>query len=138
MKTINYLKSDTCYKDYKEAFPDDTNFQNEKLLNAQNSIKEMSISAEEATWCIFNDKRVTSGRKTPYEVAKTILENRKKRLSYYNPKDPSQVTMTKSLILPIIIIVAGIASLVGGIISAVKAIKRYKDMKEQEKGWENE
>lgn len=57
---------------------------------------------------------------------------------YYNPKDPSQVTMTKSLILPIIIIVAGIASLVGGIISAVKAIKRYKDMKEQEKGWENE
>ena len=59
-----------------------------KLLNAQNSIKEMSISAEEATWCIFNDKRVTSGRKTPYEVAKTILENRKKRLSYYNPKDP--------------------------------------------------
>ena len=59
-----------------------------KLLNAQNSIKEMSISAEEATWCVFNDKRVTSGRKTPYEVAKTILENRKKRLSYYNPKDP--------------------------------------------------
>lgn len=59
-----------------------------KLLNAQNSIKEMSISAEEATWCIFNDKRVTSGRKSPYEVAKTILENRKKRLNYYNPKDP--------------------------------------------------
>ena len=58
-----------------------------KLLDAQNSKKEMSISAEEATWCVFNDKRVTSGRKTPYEVAKTILENRNKRLSYYNPKD---------------------------------------------------
>ena len=39
MKTINYLKSDTCYKDYKEAFPDDTKNHNEKLLNAQNDEK---------------------------------------------------------------------------------------------------
>ena len=56
---------------------------------------------------------------------------------YYNPNDPSQVTMTISMILPIAIIVAGIAALVGGIISGVNSFKKYKKMKEQEKGWAN-
>ena len=56
---------------------------------------------------------------------------------YYNPKDPSQVTMSKSLILPIVIIASGVIALTGGIISATKAIKRYKKMNEQEKGWSN-
>lgn len=57
---------------------------------------------------------------------------------YYNPKDPNQITQTKSLILPIVIIVAGIASLAGGIISAVNAVKCHKKMKEQERSWANE
>ena len=57
---------------------------------------------------------------------------------YYNPKNPSQITQSKSLILPIVLIVAGIASLVGGIISGLNAIKRYKKMKEQERSWANE
>ena len=56
---------------------------------------------------------------------------------YYNPKNPKEITQIKSLVLPLIIIAAGIASLVGGIISATRAIKRYKQMKEQEKGWNN-
>ena len=57
---------------------------------------------------------------------------------YYNPEDPSQITQTKSLILPIVIIATGLASLVGGIMSGLNAIKRYKKMKEQERGWNNE
>ena len=57
---------------------------------------------------------------------------------YYNPKDPNQITQTKSLILPTVIIVAGIASLTGGIISAINAVKRHKNMKEQERSWANE
>ena len=57
---------------------------------------------------------------------------------YYNPKDPNQITQTNSLILPSVIIFAGIASLVGGIISAVNAVKRHKKMKEQERSWANE
>ena len=57
---------------------------------------------------------------------------------YYNPENPNEITQTKSLILPLIIILVGIASLVGGIISAVNAVKRHKKMKEQEKGWTNE
>lgn len=56
---------------------------------------------------------------------------------YYNPTDPSQITQTKSMILPIVIIAVGVAALVGGIVSGMNAIKRYKKMKEQEKGWAN-
>ena len=58
-----------------------------KLLSASDDTKEMSISAEEATYCIFNDIRVTCGEKTPKEVAQTILKNRKEKLKYYNSKD---------------------------------------------------
>ncbi len=58
-----------------------------KLLAKNDSEKEMSISAEEATYCIFNDIRVTSGSVSPKTVAQTILDNRKKKLKYYNRKD---------------------------------------------------
>ena len=58
-----------------------------KLLAKDGSEKEMSISAEEATYCIFNDIRVTSGSISPKTVAQTILDNRKQKLKYYNKKD---------------------------------------------------
>lgn len=58
------------------------------ILAQQGKEKEMSISAEEATYCIFNDLRVTSGKRTPKEVAELILANRYDNLKYYNPKDP--------------------------------------------------
>ena len=57
---------------------------------------------------------------------------------YYNPEDPSQITQTKSLILPIVFVIAGIVSLVGGMVSGLNAIKRVKKMKEQERSWANE
>lgn len=56
---------------------------------------------------------------------------------YYNPDDPTKITQTKSLIIPIIIIVAGIASLIGGVISAINAYKKHQKMKAQEKEWSN-
>ena len=56
---------------------------------------------------------------------------------YYNPKKPTEVTTTKSLILPIIITVGGVAALVGGIISANNAIKKHKNMKKQEEEWKD-
>ncbi len=57
------------------------------ILNEQDSSKEMSMSAEEATYCIFNDVRVTSGAISATEIAQTILNNRKSKVKYYNPKD---------------------------------------------------
>lgn len=59
-----------------------------EILPSLGSEKEMSISDEEATYCIFNDLQVTTGKRTPKEVAQIILDNRKKKLSYYNSKDP--------------------------------------------------
>lgn len=54
---------------------------------------------------------------------------------YYNPSDPTQITMSKSLLLPIAIMAAGIAALAGGVVSAINAFKRIKKMKDQEKEW---
>lgn len=50
--------------------------------------KEMSLSAEEATYCIFDDTRVTSGQTSIRKIATLILNNRKQKVKYYNPKDP--------------------------------------------------
>lgn len=66
-----------------------------KVLMAGNAIfaasgieKEMSISDEEATYCIFNDLQVTTGKRSPHEVAEIILSNRKDKIYYYDKKDP--------------------------------------------------
>lgn len=60
-----------------------------QILAQQNKAKEMSISKEECTYCIFNDIRVTSGRISPKQVALNILDNRKRKLKYYNRQDPN-------------------------------------------------
>ena len=64
-----------------------------KMLAKNNLEKEMSISAEEATYCIFNDIRVTSGSVSPKAVAQTILDNRKENLKYYNRKDKNILSL---------------------------------------------
>ena len=56
---------------------------------------------------------------------------------YYNPKNPNQITQSKSMIIPIVLVIGGIASLIGGIASGVNAYKRYKKMKNQEEEWNN-
>ena len=57
---------------------------------------------------------------------------------YYDPADPNQITQTKSLIIPLVIIAAGIGACVAGIVSGVNAIRRYNNMKAQEREWTNE
>ncbi len=66
------------------------------ILSEQDSSKEMSMSAEEATYCIFNDIRVTSGVVSANEIAQTILNNRKNKIKYYNPKDKKICSLTGS------------------------------------------
>lgn len=60
-----------------------------EILASKGSMKEMAISDEEATYCILNDLQVTTGKRTPREVAQLILDNRKNKLHYYNKKDPN-------------------------------------------------
>lgn len=64
------------------------------ILSEQGSSKEMSLSAEEATYCIFNDIRVTSGDVSANEIAQIILNNRKNKVKYYNPKDKKIRSLT--------------------------------------------
>lgn len=59
------------------------------IYSERGQIKEMIISAEEATYCIFNDIRVTSGEVSPMQIAMTIISNREKGLKYYDKKDPN-------------------------------------------------
>ena len=65
-----------------------------EILSAQNSTKEMSMSAEEATYCIFNDLRVTKGSVSVKKIAQNILNNRKGKIKYYNPKDKNLLSLT--------------------------------------------
>ncbi len=80
-------------KDIKEIIDRNIRFKPARtiiqVLMAGNEINsnEMSISAEEATYCIFNDIRVTRGNASAQDVAKTILLNRKNKLKYYDIKD---------------------------------------------------
>lgn len=67
-----------------------------KILSSDGDSREMSISAEEATYCVFNDIRFTNGTISPHDVAKTILENRTNKLKYYNPSDSQSKSLTGS------------------------------------------
>lgn len=57
------------------------------ILSQEGKISEMSVNAEEVTYCIFNDLRATRGERSPKEIATIILSNRKKKLKYYNKYD---------------------------------------------------
>ena len=56
---------------------------------------------------------------------------------YYNPNDPSRITQSKSMVIPVVITLGGIVAFVGGIISGINSYKRYKKMKNQEEEWKN-
>ena len=109
-----------------------------KVEVAQEAYVDADGNHVEATYDI-SVKYTVDGKE--YEAELNGLSERKTgdRITiYYNPSDPSQITQTKSLLLPIAIILGGIVAFVSGIISGIKSIKRYKKMKEQEKEWANE
>ena len=56
---------------------------------------------------------------------------------FYNPEDPTQITMSKSLLVPGAMIAVGALTLLAGIVSAVRAVKKLKNMKAQEREWAN-
>ena len=122
-KNQDYIKIEATVIDVKE----------EEDIVTDGDSNHTSITYNVTLNYIVDDKEYTG---TLDNVSKQKVGD--KIVIYYNPKDPNQITQTKSLILPIIIIVAGIASLTAGIISAVNAVKRHKKMKDQERSWANE
>ena len=93
------------------------------------------------TTTVFNVKlRYTVNEKEYTQTLDNVAKQKvgDKMVIYYNPDNPNQITQTKSYILPIVLLIAGLGSLTGGIISVVNAVKRHKKMKEQERNWANE
>jgi hypothetical protein len=123
------------------------------VSNSQNYIEaEATVSNVE----VFEEEHIdTDGNlvETTYSVSIKYIVNEKeyeqklenmskynigdKIKIYYNPENPKEITQTKSFIFPIIIVVAGISSFTGGIISAINAVKKHKKMKEQERSWDS-
>lgn len=92
----------------------------------------------EATYKVFV-KYTIDGNEYEQELGQLSGYNKGDKITiYYNPENPSQITQTKSLVIPIVITSIGMIALFSGIISGSNAIKRYKKMSEQEKGWANE
>jgi ABC-type dipeptide/oligopeptide/nickel transport system permease component len=56
----------------------------------------------------------------------------------YNPEDPALISQPgNGPVTALIFFIAGAATLAGGIVSAVKAVKKNNAMKAQEEGWRN-
>ena len=114
----------------------------EAVVTRTELVEEAHTDAEgnnvEATYNVYVKYTVNENE---YETLLGELSGYKEGESvkiFYNPENPKEITQTKSLIIPIIMIVAGLGAFVGGIISGMNTIKRMKKMKEQEKGWANE
>lgn len=123
LKNQNYIKTDSIVTDVKKT--------QEAYIDSDGNQVEAEYSATIQYTVDDKDYTDTLDNVGKYNIGDKIE-------IYYNPSDPSQITQTKSIILPIVLIVGGIASLTGGIISAVNAVKRHKKMKEQERSWANE
>ena len=123
------------------------NTQNRNYIETTATITSVEIDNEETTDNEGNKVEATYKAKIKYTVDGKEYENELGGLSkrsegqkmkiYYNPSNPSEITQTKSIILPIAIIAGGLVAFVAGIISGVNAIKRYQKMARQEEEWEN-
>ena len=123
-KNQDYIKIEATVIDVKEEQETTTDEDGENTTNTiYNVTVNYTVDGQEYTQTLDNVSKHKVGDKMDI---------------YYNPKDPNQITQTKSLILPIALIVAGFAALIGGIVSLVNAVKRHKKMKEQERNWANE
>ena len=124
------------------------NTKNQNYIKTEATVSNVEISEEAYTDVNGDYVEATYNVTINYTVDSKNYSNTLENVSkykkgekvsiYYNPNDPSQITQSKSLILPIIIVVAGIGSLIGGIISLINSIKRHKKMIDQERKWNNE
>ena len=121
--------------------------QNQDYIKTESTVTKVDLEQEASTDAEGNTVAATYTVSVKYTVdgkeyeaelgGMSKYKEGEKMTIYYNPSDPSQITQTKSLVIPLIIIAAGIAAIAGGIVSGINAIKRYQKMKEQEREWSN-
>lgn len=122
LKNQNYIKIEATVTNIEEVQETNIDDDETNIITVYNATVNYIVDGKEYTQTLDNVSKHKAGDKMDI---------------YYNPDDPNQITQSKSIIVPIAMIICGIASLMGGIISAVNAIKRHKNMKEQERSWEN-
>ena len=121
--------------------------QNKDYIKIESTVSKVELSREEtidsegntepAMYKIFV-KYTVDGKEYDTELGEMYEKKVGDKITIiYNPKDPTQISQPNSIILNIAMLVGGIASLTGGIISAVNAVKRHKKMKAQEESWNN-
>ena len=121
------------------------NRQNQGYVKTEATVTDVTLEEEahkdangntvEATYTV-RVKYTAEGREYEGELGgMSEYKVGQKMTIYYDPADPGRITMTISLILPLVLIGAGAAACVGGAVSAANAIKRYQRMKEQEEEW---
>ena len=99
--------------------------------------KDSSGNKVEATY-VVTVRYTVNGKEYESELGGLSERNVGDKMTiYYDPSDPSRITQSKSPIIPLILVAAGIAALIGGIVSAVNTVKKFKRMKEQERSWAN-
>ena len=116
------------------------NSQNQDYIKITSTVSNVELAQEEyidsdgnpvsATYNV-NVKYTVNGKE--YEAVLDNVSNYNigdEITIYYNPEDPNQITQTKSLIFPIILIIGGLAAFIGGIISGINALKRFKNTAE--------
>jgi len=112
------------------------NFNNQNYLEIQSVVSNVELSQEEYTDGDGNTVEATYNVKVKYTVNGKEYETELTDISkckvgdkmkiYYNPNNPNEITQSKSLVFPLIIIGLGIASFVFGLISAFKYNKSIK------------
>lgn len=110
-KNQNYIKVEATVVDIEEVQETNTDDDGTYTTTSYNVTLNYMVDGNEYTQTLDNVSKYNKGDKMDI---------------YYNPEDPNQITQTTSLILPIGIAIAGIASLTGGIISAINAVNRHK------------
>lgn len=119
--------------------------QNQHYMETEAQVTSVVLEEEASTDAVGNSTPASYNLGLRYTVDGKVYETELSGMSkqevgdritiYYDPADPNQITQTKSLILPLAIIAAGIAACVAGIVSGVNAIRRYTNMKAQEREW---
>lgn len=113
----------------------------ESTVSKVELVKEATYDSEgnreEAMYTIFV-KYTVDGKEYDTELGEMYEHKVGDKITIvYNPENPNEISQPSSLIFNIIILVVGCASLVFGIISSVKSIKKYKELKAQEESWKN-
>ena len=130
--SIFFFNSDKHNKDYIE-----TEATVSKAILVKAETRDYEGNTEPAEYDIFV-KYTVNGREYETKLGQMYEQKVGKKIKIvYDPTNPNNISQPASPILNFALLIGGIVALVGGIVSALDAVKRHKKMKEQEASFNN-